>query len=119
MPRITAPVTTVYLAGQLDIVLAFVDHFFVRTTPPHRVTRIRVLLKSCIEALGEPDKFPHNDMLNFLKDFLRQIQAIDEHNPSLQNTPAYPHEYQRILEILTHVIHLGQMHNLLTQLEDT
>jgi hypothetical protein len=112
--RITAPVTTVYLADQLSIVLAFVEHFFLHTPKlPHHVIRINVLLNSCINASREPEQCMHNDMLQFLKVALSQIRAVDRDNPSLQKTPAYQHQYQRIIGTLTSVIHLGKMHKLL------
>jgi hypothetical protein len=111
MPRITAPITTIYLADQLSIVLDFVKHFFVHTP---QLPWVLLLLKYCIDALREPEQFQHNDMLNFLNDALRTIRAVNRDNPSLQDTPAYQHEYQHIIETLTRVIDLGKMHKLLT-----
>jgi hypothetical protein len=118
MPRVTAPVTTVYLADQLSTVLDFVQRFFVDTTPPHRVFRIRTLLNSCIQHLREPDKFPHNDMLHFLEVSLNQIRGVDGHNPRLKDQPGYQHAYEASLNTLTQVTQLAILHNLLTELED-
>ena len=118
MPRVTAPVTTVYLADQLSTVLDFVKRFFVDITPPHRVSRIRTRLNSCIQHLREPDKFPHNDMLHFLQDTLNQIRVVDGHNPSLQDQRGYQHAYEASLATIAEVIQLAKMHNLLTELED-
>jgi len=118
MPRVTAPVTTVYLADQLSTVLDFVKRFFVDITPPHRVSRIRTRLNSCIQHLREPDKFPHNDVLHFLAISLNQIRGVDGHNPRLKDQPGYQHAYEASLNTLTQVTQLAILHNLLTELED-
>jgi len=47
-----------------------------------------------------------------------QIRVLNEYNPSLQDNPGYQTEYEAILATLEHVIHIGKMHGLLTELQD-
>ena len=119
MPRVTASVTTVYLADQLSPVLAFAQRFCMHSPRhAHAATQICNLLDIVIENFREPDKYSNIPVLYFLECCDRQIRAIHRENPGLQDKPGYQHAYEAGLKTIAHVIHLGKMQNLLTQLED-
>jgi hypothetical protein len=119
MPRITAPVTTMYLSDQLSTVLDFAERFCMHTPRhAHAATQIYNLLTFIIRAWSEPDKWASVPVLDFLKTIDRQIRVIHRENPSLQDKPGYQHAYEVSLNTLAHVTHLAILHNLLTALED-
>jgi hypothetical protein len=119
MPRVTAPITTFYLADQLSTVLAFAERFCMHTPRhAHAATQICNLLTFIIRAWSEPDKYASPPVLDFLQCCDRQIRVIHDHNPSLQDKPGYQHAYEASLNTLTQVTHLAILHNLLTELED-
>jgi hypothetical protein len=119
MPRVTAPITTFYLAGQLSTVLAFAERFCMHTPRhAHAATQICNLLDLLITHFREPDKYASPPVLDFLNCCDRQIRVIHRENPSLQNKPGYQHAYESSLNTLTQVTHLAILHNLLTELED-
>ena len=130
MPRITAPISTIYLADQLSTVLKFAERFWTYTRAQaeimigtfqwERMVRIRSDLSGPIGRLREPGRFGLHDVLDVvpeLEEALRLIPELNRANPRLRDNPVYKSQYEDIVEILTDVIQYIKMHKLLIELQ--
>ena len=130
MPRITAPISTIYLADQLSTVFKFAERFWTYTRAEteimigtlqwQRVSRIRTLLSESVARLREPRRYGLYDFLDVvldLEEVLRLIPDLNRANPRLRDNPVYKSQYEDIVEILADAIQHIKMHKLLIELQ--